>query len=75
MVSRRDWLPVERAKSRYWVERKKRLGPAEGIRIADELRRQVLAARPDWPDAAERAADLEAHVRVAACLRRVPARR
>jgi hypothetical protein len=75
MPTRRDWPAVGRAKARYWVERKRRLGPAEGIRIGDELRRQVLAVRPDWPDAAERAADLERHIRVAACLRRVPPRR
>jgi hypothetical protein len=70
-----DWSELARSKARYWIDRKRRLGPAEGIRVADELRRQVAAARPDWPSAADRAADLEVHARVAACLRRVPARR
>lgn len=45
-------------------------GPAESMRIADELRRQMLARQPDWPSPAERRADLEAHVRLAELFRR-----
>ncbi len=69
-----DWSELERSKADYWHARKKKLGAVEGVRIADELRRQVQALRPDWPSPAERAADLETHVRVARMLRRVPAR-
>jgi hypothetical protein len=38
----RDWLAVREAKDAYWGERIARLGPGEGFRIADELRRQAL---------------------------------
>ena len=60
----RDWGRVAEAKAAFWIERKRALGPAEGIRISEALRLQVLATRPGWPDAADRAADLEAHVRL-----------
>ena len=42
----RDWEAVRRAKDEYWAERIARLGPLEGFRIADELRRQVLLLNP-----------------------------
>jgi hypothetical protein len=66
----RDWEAVRAAKDRYWAERIRRLGPAEGLRIADELRRHVVALHPDWPTPADRSADLAAHVRLAELLRR-----
>ena len=50
----RDWALARRAKDEYWGERIARLGAAEGLRIADELRRQALARDPNWPSAAER---------------------
>ena len=63
------------AKDAYWAARIRRLGPAEGIRIADELRRQALLQHPDWPDAASRREDLRHHVRMTELLARVdPAR-
>ncbi len=72
---KRDWAAVAALKERYWVERVKRLGPGEALRIADELRRQVVAARPGWPSPEERLRDLEDHERLAELLRRaVPAR-
>jgi hypothetical protein len=72
----RDWSAVRASKDAYWGERIARLGAAEGFRIADELRRQMLAIDPAWPDDATRQADLRSHVRVAALLRRAaPARR
>ena len=61
----RDWARVAEAKASCWAERKRRLGPAEGLRIADELRRQALLVAPDWPDASERASDYSAHVALA----------
>lgn len=71
----RDWAAVERNTAEYWRAWKQRHGAAGAIRIADELRRQAIAQRPDWPTHAERMADLECHLRVAEALRRVPARR
>lgn len=58
----RDWDAIEQETARFWRARKRALGPAEGIRISDELRRQAIATHPDWPDADSRAEDLDAHV-------------
>lgn len=55
----RDWGLVRRAKEAYW----RSLGPAERLRLCDELRRHALLLHPDWPTEAERTADYEAHVR------------
>ena len=58
------------SKDAYWCERIDRLGPMEGFRIAEELRREVLRACPGWPDEDLRQADLLSHVRVTDLLRR-----
>jgi hypothetical protein len=65
----RDWALLAELKQAQWLAQR-RLGPALAMRIADDLRRQVRAARPDWPSDEERAADLEAHIRVGEILRR-----
>ena len=67
----RDWSLVEQSKRRHWAERKKSLSPAEALAVAEALRQHARAIRPGWPSPAERAADLEVHARVSACLRRV----
>lgn len=67
---RRDWAAVRAAKDDYWAARIRRLGPQEGLRIADELRRQMLAIHPRWPSEAERRRDLADHRRVAELFRR-----
>jgi transposase len=72
--ARRDWAMVAESKSRFWLERKRRLSVAELLAVGDELRRHAMAVRPDWPTAAERAADLAIHQRVTEALRAVPAR-
>jgi hypothetical protein len=66
----RDWDAARAAKDLYWAARIRRLGPGEGFRIADELRRQVLAQQPGWPSSAERGRDLAAHARLAELLQR-----
>ena len=65
-----DHAAADRVRTAYWVERLRRLGPAEGFRVADALRRRVRTVRPDWPDRAEREADLAAHTAVHEALRR-----
>ena len=65
----RDWRLVERAKERYWIERKKALSPAEALAIAESLRLHARSLRPDWPSEAERMEDAEVHARVSASLR------
>jgi hypothetical protein len=66
----RDWVRVRASKDQYWGERIGRLGAAEGFRVANELRRQVLLRDPAWPGPAERDADLQWHIRFSALLRR-----
>ena len=71
----RDWQGARDAKDAWWADRVDRLGPLEALRIADELRRQVLLQHPDWPDAASRADDLRHHVRMADLFARADAAR
>lgn len=72
---KRDWGLVAASKEDYWADRKRRLGPGEGLRIGDELRRQVLAVRPEYPTAEDRAEDIACHARVAEMLRRASGQR
>lgn len=71
----RDWRALRESKDAYWADRIARLGPGEALRIADELRRQMLDRDPHWPDPASRQADLETHVRLAALVRRADSAR
>lgn len=66
----RDWRNARDAKDAFWAERIARVGPIEGFRIADELRRQLVGQHPGWPSDEERREDLAAHVRLAELLRR-----
>jgi len=66
----RDWAAVRESKDAFWAARIARLGPIEGLRIADELRRQVARQNPDWPSGEERQDDLAAHARFSELLRR-----
>jgi hypothetical protein len=66
----RDWEAARENKELYWRERIRRLGAIEGLRVADELRRQMRLANPGWPDGDARQADLLCHVRLAERLRR-----
>jgi hypothetical protein len=71
----RDWDAARRSKDTYWGERIGRLGAAEGLRVADELRRQMLQRDPGWPDLEARETDLRFHVSMAERLRRAGAAR
>lgn len=72
----RDWDAARESKDAYWAERIARLGPVEGLRIAEELRQQALHRDPSWPDAALRQEDLLFHARLAELVRRAgPTRR
>jgi hypothetical protein len=66
----RDWAAARESKDAFWAARIARLGPIEGLRIADELRRQVVRQNPDWPSGEERHDDLAAHARLSELLRR-----
>jgi hypothetical protein len=60
--ARVDYAVVDRVRTAYWVERLRRLGPAESLRVAEDLWRHVRRLRPEWPDREEREADLAGHV-------------
>ena len=66
----RDWQALRDAKDRYWAVRISELGAGEGLRIADELRRQALRQNPGWPSSDDRRDDLATHLRLAELLRR-----
>ena len=67
---RRDWTVLQRAKHELWLKRRRGMSAVDALRIADALREQGRAARPDGPTPAARAADLAAHVRLTEILGR-----
>ncbi len=69
----RDWRLARDLKHQYWADRKRAISAEEALEIAEGLRQQALALRPDWPDGRQREADLKSHIYVSECLRRVPA--
>ena len=71
---RRDWAAIARAKARFWAERKHAMSAGDALSMGDALRRHAQLLRPDWPDAAERDADLATHARVSGALRAVTLR-
>ena len=73
--ARQGWAAAQRDKERYWRDYKRLHGPSAGIRIADELRKQVLAQKTDWPSEQERQEDHVAHLRLIEALDRLPSRR
>ncbi len=66
----RDWDTARDSKDGFWAMRIARLGPIEGLRIADELRRQVVRQSSGWPSEQERCDDLASHVRLSELLHR-----
>jgi hypothetical protein len=64
----RAWEEVAEAKLRHWSAEKERHGPAHLLRVAEALREEVRALRPDWPSKRERSADLATHARVSRSL-------
>lgn len=66
----RDWAAARASKDAFWATRIAQLGPIEGLRIADELRRQVVRQNPGWPTDEDRQDDLAAHTRLSELLRR-----
>jgi hypothetical protein len=70
----RDWDALAHAKEEAWMAQKRAKGPAGSLRVADELRRQAMLARPGWPTARDRQEDHAAHLRLVELIRRVPPR-
>lgn len=59
----RPWDEIEGLKRRYWADSD--MKPEELLRVAEELRLYAVSVRPDWPDDAQRQADLDSHIRIA----------
>jgi hypothetical protein len=64
------WKRIAEWKAESWVERQRARSPSERLQAAEALRTHVRTLRPDWPDAASRAADLAAHTRLSELMRR-----
>lgn len=69
-----DWKLVDQATTAYWRSLKRRKGLVACYAVADDLRRQVLAMRPDWPSPIEREEDLAVHRRIRGALAAVKRR-
>ena len=61
--AQRDWAGIAALDQSYWTERYRKQGPEAGWQAAAALRQHVKSVRPEWPDAAARAADFQHHVR------------
>ena len=61
---------IERVKSDCWLEWKASGTPSAAFELAADLLQYARALRPDWPNTAEREADLAAHIHVAGLLQR-----
>ncbi len=67
LIERRDYAHARASKIAYW----RSLTPADRLRLADELRRQVLLLHPDWPTADQRERDVSSHIQISERLGRV----
>jgi hypothetical protein len=56
---------VDRLKADFWAERKRALTPLDALEIAEGLRRQAIALKPEWPSPEDRADDLHHHQELA----------
>jgi hypothetical protein len=72
---KRDWDRVRENKESYWAERIARLGAAEGLRAAEQLRLQMRSIDPAWPHDEDRQADLCFHADLSHRMRRAGATR
>ena len=70
--ARRDWAALAAEKNRRWASAKQT--PAGDLLVADQLRHYAIRLHPDWPSAADRAEDLQTHLRVCEALGAVSVR-
>lgn len=67
----RGWDQKDALKRQYWAERYRLEGPRATLAASSALREHFKTLRPDWPTAADRAADLRRHLALIAKLDRV----
>jgi hypothetical protein len=58
----RGWAQAERLEKDHWARRHREEGPLAPFRAVSALLEHMRRARPDWPGASEREADLAHHV-------------
>ena len=58
----RDWSVLETLDREYWAAAYRRSGPETASRASSSLWQHMRRVRPDWPNQAERDADLQHHV-------------
>lgn len=62
--AQRDWARISGFDQLYWAEKYRCHGPETGWQASAALWQHVKSIRPEWPDAAEREADFQHHVRI-----------
>jgi hypothetical protein len=65
---RRGWDRKEALKREYWAEQHQERGASATLDASMALRDHLVALRPDWPTAEDRAADLRHHLELIAKL-------
>lgn len=61
--AQRDWAKISELDQVYWAEKYQRHGSETGRQAAGDLWQHMKSIRPEWPDASERNADLQHHIR------------
>ena len=62
--AKRDWEKISELDSSYWAEEYRRNGAESSLKAAEALRRHMKLLHPEWPDKAQRAADLQHHIKI-----------
>ena len=60
----RDWGKIAELDSSYWASEYRCNGAVSSLKVADALRQHMKSVRPEWPDEAARAADLQHHIKM-----------
>ena len=62
--AKRDWEKISELDSSYWAEEYRRNGAESSLKAAEALRHHMKLLHPEWPDEAQRAADLQHHIKI-----------
>jgi len=69
----RDWSPIDRYRDQLIEANGSPKTPSEKFALGEKLNLYAKKLYPDWPNEAERQADLENHARVSRLLRQAAA--
>lgn len=62
--AQRDWTKISELDRRYWANEYKRNGALSSRQASDAMWQHMKSINPEWPDASQREADLEHHIRI-----------